>query len=60
MQVHPTDVRFLDTLFCLKRNFNKWYECPSSYKDELEFEGSRQVEGGRLDVEGGRWEVEVG
>ena len=54
MQVHPTDVGFLDTLFCLKRNFNKWYECPSSYKDELEFEGSRQVGGGRLDVEGGR------
>ena len=53
MKVHPRDVGFLDIIF-LKRNLNKWYECPSSYKDELEFEGSRQVGGGRMDVEGGR------
>ena len=33
----PRDVGFLDIIF-LKRNLNKWYECPSSYKDELEFE----------------------
>ena len=59
MKVHPRDVGLLDIIF-LKRNLNKWYECPSSYKDELEFEGSREVGGGRLDVEGGRWEVEVG
>ena len=42
-------VRFLDEStskrcrvsrhYLLKRNLNKWYECPSSYKDELELKG---------------------
>ena len=36
------DVGFLDIIF-LKRNLNKWYECPSSYKDELEFDQGSAV-----------------
>ena len=41
MKVHPRNVGFLDILL-LKRNFNKWYACPSSYKDELELKGWRE------------------
>ena len=41
-KLHPTNVRCVNILL-LKRNFNKWYACPSSYKDELELKGWREV-----------------